>query len=234
MASGPSPWTGRPFRSREKYTLWIGSSLLFNPHKADAEPRSQRLCTVWATPRYPTAALRPTDRSRISSAFALRATAGLERRRGRDACSRCCSCRRRRGYSCASRPWRRSHLPQCKKTVLARTSCSPNKTATAMVARSRPPSCTHATLRDVRAEPFRQLRSTPPARDVAHCNSDSLLLPNENDKPLASCDPGVEQITLQHCVVLRHHRNNRSRVFLALALVDARGVCRHEPFVAAH
>ena len=31
----------------------------------------------------------------------------------------------------------------------------------------RPPSCTHVTLCDVRAEPFRQLRPTPPARDVA-------------------------------------------------------------------
>ena len=50
-----------------------------------------------------------------------------------------------------------------------------------------------------------RLSKGPPARDVEHRDGDGLLLPNENDKPLASCDPGVEQITLQHGVVLRHH-----------------------------
>ena len=55
-------------------------------------------------------------------------------------------------------------------------------------------------LRDVRAQPLAQLRPTPPTRDVAHSNSDSLLLPNQNDKPLAARDARVEKVTLQHCV----------------------------------
>ena len=36
--------------------------------------------------------------------------------------------------------------------------------------------------------------------DVAHCDSDSFLCPNENDKPLAARHARVEKDTLQHCV----------------------------------
>jgi hypothetical protein len=54
-----------------------------------------------------------------------------------------------------------------------------------MVARSRPPSFAHVTLRDVRAQPLAQLRPAPPTRDVAHGVSDGLLLSKQNDEPLA-------------------------------------------------
>src|SRR3984885_1651735 len=96
-----------------------------------------------------------------------------------------------------------------------------------MAAQRRPTSSTHVTLRDIRAQPFRKLRPTPPARDVTHSDSDGLLLPNQNHKPLAAGDAGVEQITLQHGIVLRHDRNYHGWVFRALALVDACGVARH-------
>ena len=42
-------------------------------------------------------------------------------------------------------------------------------------------------------QPLLQLRPTPAARDVAHCDGDGLLLPNQNDKPLAAGDAGVEE-----------------------------------------
>ena len=46
-----------------------------------------------------------------------------------------------------------------------------------------------------------------------HGDSDGLLLPNQHDKPLAAGDAGLEQITLQHGVVLCHDRNHHGRVF---------------------
>ncbi len=55
-----------------------------------------------------------------------------------------------------------------------------------------------------------------------------LLLPNQNDQPLAAGDAGVEKVPLQHCVVLRHDRNHHGWIFRASALVDARGVCRYQ------
>jgi hypothetical protein len=71
-----------------------------------------------------------------------------------------------------------------------------------------------------------QLRPPPLAGDVAHRDGDGLLLFNQNDQPLAAGDAGVEQITLQHGVVLRHDGNHHGWVFRALAAFTkfARGV----------
>src|SRR5439155_13218048 len=80
----------------------------------------------------------------------------------------------------------------------------------------------------VGTQPLLQLRPTPLARDVAYRDGNGLLLPDQHDQPLAAGDAGVEKIPLQHSVVLRHDRNHYGWVFRALALVDARGVCRHE------
>ena len=41
-----------------------------------------------------------------------------------------------------------------------------------------------------------QIRPTPPTRDVAHSNSDSLLLANQKDKPLAARNARVEKVPL--------------------------------------
>ena len=62
-------------------------------------------------------------------------------------------------------------------------------------------------------QPLLQLRPTPPARDVAHRDGDGLLLPDQNDKPIAAGDAGVEKVPLQHGVVLRHDRNHHGCVF---------------------
>jgi hypothetical protein len=58
------------------------------------------------------------------------------------------------------------------------------------------------------SQPCRQLRPAPPARDVAHRDSHSFLLADQNDKPLAAGDAGIEKITLQHGVVLRYDRDH--------------------------
>src|SRR5215468_7497557 len=43
-------------------------------------------------------------------------------------------------------------------------------------------------------------------------DGDGLLLPDEHDQLLASSDTGVEQVPLQHRVVLRHHWDDHGRV----------------------
>ena len=53
-------------------------------------------------------------------------------------------------------------------------------------------------------QPLAELRPPPPARDVAHRDGDGLLLPDQHDQPLAAGDAGVEQVPLQHGVVLGH------------------------------
>src|ERR1700730_6685969 len=45
---------------------------------------------------------------------------------------------------------------------------------------------------------------------------------------LASSDAGIEQISLQHGVVLRHDWDHHGRIFRALAFVDGRGVGRNQ------
>ena len=75
-----------------------------------------------------------------------------------------------------------------------------------------------------RPKPLVQLRPAPPARDVANRDGDRLLLANQNDEVLAPGDTGVEEIPLQHGVVLRHDRDDHGGIFGALALVDGRGI----------
>jgi hypothetical protein len=66
------------------------------------------------------------------------------------------------------------------------------------------------------------------ARGVAYGNRDGLLLADQYHQPLAARDGGVEQVTLQHGVMLRQQRNDHRRIFRALALVDGHGVGRHQ------
>jgi hypothetical protein len=55
-----------------------------------------------------------------------------------------------------------------------------------------------------------------------------LALADQNDQSFAAGDTRVQQIALQHGVVLGHDRDNDGWVFRALAFVDRRGVSRHE------
>ena len=77
-------------------------------------------------------------------------------------------------------------------------------------------------------QPLAQLRPTPPARGVAYCDGDCLLLPDQNDQPFATCHASVEKVPLQHGVVLGEHRDDHGRVFRSLAFVDGRGVSWHQ------
>ena len=62
-------------------------------------------------------------------------------------------------------------------------------------------------------QPLLQLRPSPAPRHVADGNGNGFLLPDEHDQPLAARDAGVEQISLQHGVVLGHDRNDHGGIF---------------------
>ena len=80
-----------------------------------------------------------------------------------------------------------------------------------------------------RAGPYRRGRSrrSNPVVAVGR-DGDGFLLADQNDQPLAARDAGIEQITLQHGVVLRHDRGHHRWVFRPLALVDGCSVGRHQ------
>src|SRR6516225_6385424 len=77
-------------------------------------------------------------------------------------------------------------------------------------------------------QPFCQLRPPPSPRDIAHRNGDGLLLSNQHHEPLPSGDAGVEEIALQHGVMLREDWDNHGGIFRPLALVNGRRVGRHQ------
>jgi hypothetical protein len=79
-----------------------------------------------------------------------------------------------------------------------------------------------------RLEPLAQLRPAAPPGGAADRDGNGFLLANQNDKPLTTGNAGIEQITLQHGVVLRHDRHHDGGVFRALALVDGRRIGRHQ------
>ena len=51
---------------------------------------------------------------------------------------------------------------------------------------------------------------------------------DQHDQLLAAGDPGIEEVSLQHGVVLRHHRDDHGGIFRALAFVDGRRVGGHQ------
>jgi hypothetical protein len=73
-------------------------------------------------------------------------------------------------------------------------------------------------------QPLAQFRPPPPARNIAHRDSAGLLLPDQNNQPLAPCDAGVKKVPLQHGVMLSEHRDDHGGIFRALALVDSRNI----------
>ena len=52
------------------------------------------------------------------------------------------------------------------------------------------------------SKPLVKLRPASPPRNVANCDRDGLLLADQDHEPLAAGNAGVEEISLQHCVVL--------------------------------
>jgi hypothetical protein len=79
------------------------------------------------------------------------------------------------------------------------------------------------------AQPFVELRPASSARNIANGDRYGLLLADENHEPLAACDAGVEQISLQHRVVLGHDRYDHSGIFGTLTLVDDGGIGGNQP-----
>jgi hypothetical protein len=79
-----------------------------------------------------------------------------------------------------------------------------------------------------RLEPLAQLRPAAPPGDAAHRDGNGFLLADQNDKPLAAGNAGIQQIALQHGVVLGHDRDLDGWIFGALALMDGRGIGRHQ------
>jgi hypothetical protein len=72
------------------------------------------------------------------------------------------------------------------------------------------------------------LRPAPTPRHIAYSYGDRLPLTSEHYQTLSARHAGVEQIPLRHRVVLRHDRYDDRWVFRSLALVDRRGIGRHE------
>ena len=60
--------------------------------------------------------------------------------------------------------------------------------------------------------------------DVLDGDRHRLLLPKQDDEPLATGDTGVKQIALQHHIVLRRDGNDDSGIFRALRFMDRRHV----------
>src|SRR5215472_12730287 len=76
-------------------------------------------------------------------------------------------------------------------------------------------------------QPLSKLRPPPAPRNTPDGDRDGLALADQNDQSFAPSDTRVEQIALQHGVMLRHDRDDDRRVFRALTLMDRRSVSRH-------
>ena len=77
-------------------------------------------------------------------------------------------------------------------------------------------------------QPLVQLRPAPASRGFAHRDGDRLLLADQHRQPLSPRDPGLEQVPPQHGVVLGQHRDHHGRILRTLALVERRGIGRHQ------
>src|SRR6516225_9126168 len=77
-------------------------------------------------------------------------------------------------------------------------------------------------------QPFSEFRPSPPSSRSLNANCQCLSLPDEHDEALATRHPRIDQISLQHRVMLRPQRDDYRRVFRALALVDCRRVGQHQ------
>jgi hypothetical protein len=78
------------------------------------------------------------------------------------------------------------------------------------------------------SQPLTKLRPPPAPRYTTDGDRDSLALADQNDQSFAAGDTSVEQIALQHWVVLRHDWDHDGRVLRALTFMDRRGVSRHQ------
>ena len=73
-------------------------------------------------------------------------------------------------------------------------------------------------------KPFVEFRPASPPGNVANRDRDRLLLADEDHEPLAAGDAGVEEVSLQHGVVLGQDGDHHRGILGALALVDGGGI----------
>src|SRR5271166_6585479 len=73
-------------------------------------------------------------------------------------------------------------------------------------------------------QPIIEFRPASPARNISNGDCNGLLLADENHELLATGNAGVEEIPLQHRVVLGHDRDDHGGILRALALVDGGGI----------
>src|SRR6516162_7635631 len=76
--------------------------------------------------------------------------------------------------------------------------------------------------------PFTQLGPSPPRSASLDGNGQRLPLSDQDDQSFASRHAGVDQVSLQHCVMLYRQRNNYGGIFGALAFVDCRCIGEHQ------
>src|ERR1035437_5648828 len=77
-------------------------------------------------------------------------------------------------------------------------------------------------------QPFVQLVPPAPTRHVTNGDGHRLLLADQNNQLLTACHSGVEQVPLQHGVVLRQYGDDDGGILRALAFVNCRSVSRHQ------
>jgi transposase-like protein len=83
-------------------------------------------------------------------------------------------------------------------------------------------------LNNLIEQPFVQVSTTVAGPTRCAPRWRRLLLADQHDEPLAAGDAGVEQVPLQHGVVLGQDRDDDGGIFRPLALVDRRGIGRHQ------
>src|ERR1700734_462806 len=66
-------------------------------------------------------------------------------------------------------------------------------------------------------KPLVKLRPASPPRNVANRNRDGLLLAHKDHEPLAAGNASVEEISLQHGIVLGQDRDHNGGILRALA-----------------
>ena len=77
-------------------------------------------------------------------------------------------------------------------------------------------------------EKFLELRPSTPAAGPAHGDGDRFLLPDQDHQSFAACHAGIEQIALQHRVVLGDDGDDHGWIFGALRFMDGRRVRQHD------
>src|ERR1700722_5916354 len=73
-------------------------------------------------------------------------------------------------------------------------------------------------------KPLVKLRPASRPRNVTNRNRDGLLLADQDHEPLAAGNAGVEEISLQHGIVLGQDRDHHGGILRPLALVDSDGI----------